>query len=184
VADTGPSADLWRTLLHCHHYLGFSTRVGKSIAYLASDRRGRPVGALLFGAAAWKTAGRDEFIGWTAAQRGRNLDLVVNNMRFLIPPWIRVPHLASHVLGLALRRIGADWQRKYGHPAALAETFVDTERFAGTCYRAANWMHVGSTTGRTRNDVRHSIRAPVKDVYVYPLRRDFRRLLTGEPQTE
>jgi hypothetical protein len=184
VADTGPSADLWRTLLHCHHYLGFSTRVGKSIAYLASDCRGRPVGALLFGAAAWKTAGRDGFIGWTAAQRARNLDLVVSNMRFLVPPWIRVPHLASHVLGLALRRIGADWQRKYGHPAALAETFVDTERFAGTCYRAANWMHVGSTTGRTRNDVRHSIRAPVKDVYVCPLRRDFRRLLTGEPQTE
>lgn len=177
VADTGPEADLWRSLLHCHHYLGFSTRVGKSIAYLARDARGRPVAALLFGAAAWKTAGRDAFIGWSARQRGRNLDLAVNNMRFLIPPWVRVPHLASHVLALALRRIASDWTRKYGHPVVLAETFVDTGRFRGTCYRASNWIRVGETAGRTRNDARHRIRAPVKAVYVYPLRKDFRRIL-------
>lgn len=184
VADSGPRAVLWRTLLHCHHYLGFTTRVGKSIAYLATDVHGRPVGAMLFGAAAWKTAGRDAFIGWSADQRRRNLDLVVNNMRLLIPPWIRVPHLASHVLALALRRIDSDWQRKYGHPAALAETFVDTSRFRGTCYKAANWIDVGQTTGRTRNDVHHTIRTPVKAVYVYPLRRDFRRLLTQSPARE
>lgn len=183
-ADSGPDRALWQTLIQRYHYLGFSTRVGKSICYLARANTGRPVGCLLFGAAAWKTAGRDEFIGWTAQQRRRNLDLVVNNMRFLIPPWIRVPHLASHILGLALRRIDGDWQRKYGHPAALAETFVDTDRFRGTCYRAANWVHVGDTTGRTRNDVHHSIRASVKAVYVYPLRRNFRRLLKSEPQQE
>lgn len=184
VADTGPQADLWRTLLHCHHYLGFNTRVGKSIAYLAADARGRPVAALLFGAAAWKTAGRDAFIGWSAEQRSRNLELVVNNMRFLVPPWVRVPHLASHVLALALRRIASDWMLKYGHPVVLAETFVDAGRFRATCYRAANWIRVGETTGRTRNDVHHDIRTPVKAVYVYPLRKDFRRFLKQTKQKE
>lgn len=183
-ADAGPDRALWQTLLRLHHYLGFSTRVGKSLCYLAVAAGGRPVACLLFGAAAWKTAGRDAFIGWSPEQRRRNLDLVVNNMRFLIPPWIRVPHLASHVLALALRRIDSDWQRKYGHPAALAETFVDADRFRGTCYRAANWIHVGETTGRTRNDVHHDIRTPVKAVYVYPLRRNFRHLLKQGTEKE
>lgn len=177
IADRGPSAELWRTLLHRYHYLGFSTRVGKSIAYLAADAHGRPVGALLFGAAAWKTAARDNFIGWSTQQRRHNLDLIANNMRFLIPPWVQVPHLASHLLALVLRRLSADWTRKYGHPLAAAETFVDISRFRGTCYRAANWIYLGETTGRTRNDVHHKISTPVKAVYVFPLRRDFRRVL-------
>jgi hypothetical protein len=179
-ADTGPSRALWQTLLDLYHYLGFSTRVGKSVCYLAVADSGRPVACLLFGAAAWKTAARDRFIGWNSSQRQRNLHKVANNMRFLIPPWVCVPHLASHVLGLALRRLPQDWIEKYGHPVCLAETFVDQSRFAGTCYRAANWTEVGCTAGRSRNDVHHELSVPVKAVFVRPLCRHFRKELTGE----
>lgn len=182
VADKGPWLDLWRTLLQGYHYLGFTTRVGKNIAYLALDAADRPLAALLFGAAAWKVAGRDGFIGWTPAQRRENLDLIANNTRFLIPPWIRVPHLASHVLAASARRVSADWQRKYGHGLVLLETFVEDGRFQGTCYRAANWIRVGRTTGRTRNDRNHDIHTPVKSVYIYPLHRAFRRELTRESE--
>jgi len=181
-ADQGPDRALWQTLLHAYHYLGFTTRVGQSISYLAFDRQARPVAALLFGAAAWKVAGRDRFIGWSAQQRERKLHALANNMRFLIPPWVRVPHLASHVLALSARRLAVDWPRKYGHRLALLETFVERPRFAGTCYRAANWVTVGETTGRTRNDVHRAITRPIKTVMVYPLRADFRRhLQQAEP---
>jgi hypothetical protein len=182
IADKAPWLDLWRTLLHGYHYLGFSTRVGKNISYLLLDNEDRPVAALLFGAAAWKLADRDAFVGWTPVQRRENLDLIANNTRFLIPPWIQVPHLASHVLATAARRVSADWLVKYGHGLALLETFVEDGRFQGTCYRAANWIHLGHTTGRTRNDRDHDIQTPVKSVYVYPLRRSFRRELTRNPQ--
>lgn len=182
VADKGPWLDLWQTLLQGYHYLGFTTRVGKNIAYLALDAADRPLAALLFGAAAWKVAGRDGFIGWTPAQRRENLDLIANNTRFLIPPWIRVPHLASHVLAASARRVSADWQCKYGHGLVLLETFVEDGRFQGTCYRAANWIRVGRTTGRTRNDRNHDIQTPVKSVYIYPLHRAFRRELTRESE--
>lgn len=177
VADGGSDRALWQTLLHAYHYLGFTTRVGQSLSYLAFDRQARPVAALLFGAAAWTVAGRDRFIGWNAPQRQRKLHALANNMRFLIPPWVRVPHLASHVLALVARRIAADWQQKYGHRLALLETFVEQPRFAGTCYRAANWVTVGQTTGRTRNDVHNTICRPIKTVMVYPLRADFRQYL-------
>jgi hypothetical protein len=131
----------------------------------------------LFGSAAWKCADRDAFIGWDAAQRQRNLQLLTNNTRFLIPAWVQVPHLASHVLGSIARRIRADWQAKYGHPVQALETFVDRSRFKGTCYRAANWLRLGATKGRSRNDRQNRIRVPVKDVYLYPLTPDFRREL-------
>jgi hypothetical protein len=180
VAEQGWDRALWQTLLQLYHYLSFTTRVGKSLNYLAYDREQRPVAALLFGAAAWKVQGRDRFIGWSASQRRNNLHLVANNMRFLIPPWVQVPHLASHVLGLVGRRVSADWASKYGHRLELLETFVEQTRFAGTCYRAANWLKVGQTTGRTRNDVEHSISRPIKTVMVYPLRPEFRRQLTKE----
>lgn len=182
MADKPPWLDLWQTLLHGYHYLGFSTRVGKNISYLALDTADRPMAALLFGAAAWKVAGRDAFVGWTPAQRRKNLDLIANNTRFLIPPWIQVPHLASHVLAAAARRVSADWQSKYGHGLVLLETFVEDGRFQGTCYRAANWIRVGHTTGRTRNDRNRDIQTPVKSVYLYPLRRAYRRELTREQQ--
>ena len=180
LADRGAERALWQTLLQRYHYLSFTTRVGKSLNYLAFDRQARPVAVLLFGAAAWKVAGRDRFIGWTVEQRRRNLHRIANNMRFLIPPWVRVPHLASHVLALVCRRISQDWQGKYGHGLALLETFVEQPRFAGTCYRAANWLAVGETTGRTRNDIHHAIASPIKRVMLYPLRPDVRRHLMEE----
>lgn len=180
VADQGPERALWQTLLHAYHYLSFTTRVGKSLCYLAWDRRERPVAALLLGAAAWKVDSRDRFIGWSPVQRRRNLHLVANNMRFLVPPWVQVPHLASHVLGLVARRVSDDWQQKYGHRIELLETFVEQPRFRGTCYRAANWLAVGETTGRTRNDTHRSISSPIKTVMVYPLRPDFRQRLMEE----
>ena len=184
TADSGAEAKLWQTLMHCYHYLGFSTRVGKSIAYLVFDVRDRPVGALLFGAAAWRIAPRDAFIGWDNAQRRANLDFIVNNMRFLIPPWVRVPHLASHMLSQACRRITEDWCTKYGHEVVMLETFVQNDRFRGTCYKAANWLRLGNTTGRTRNDVHTNIRVPEKSIFVRPLRRDFRGVLTENAQKE
>ena len=179
-AEGGWEEELWRTLLHLYHYLGFTTRVGKSMSYLALDANDRAVGCLLFGAAAWKTAPRDRFIGWSAAQRERNLYKVVNNMRFLIPPWVRVPHLASHILGKALRQVSQDWVSKYGHAVYLAESFVDLSRFRGTCYRASNWIMVGQTTGRGRNDSENKFSVPRKAIYVRPLHRRFReKLLEG-----
>lgn len=181
-ADRGHEACLWRTLVVQYHYLGFKTCVGRSIRYLAKTSDGKPVACLLFGAAAWKTAARDRYIGWNAKQRERNLSRVVNNMRFLIPPWVRIPHLASHVLAIALRRLPDDWQTKYGFNPVLLETFVEQDRFKGTCYKAANWQCVGSTTGRTRQDRNHKINVPIKDVYLYPLCRDFRKTLCAEEQ--
>ena len=141
------------------------------------DRQGRDLACLLFGAAAWKTQPRDAFIGWTVAQRQAQLALVANNSRFLILPWVRVPELASHILGRVARRIAADWQVRYGHPVRLLETFVERERFRGGCYRAANWICVGQTQGRTRQDRHSQIHAPVKDVWVYPLHVHFRQAL-------
>ena len=177
VADTATAAALWQTLLSAYHYLGFKTRVGQSLRYLAVDRHQRPVGCLLFGAAAWTCAPRDRFIGWTPAQRQAHLPQVLNNMRFLIPPWVHVPHLASHLLALAARQLPADWQRRYGARLQLLETFVDRTRFAGTCYRAANWRQVGETTGRSRQDRYSRLHVPIKAVYVYPLHPRFREQL-------
>ncbi len=127
--------------------------------------------------AAWKAAARDEYIGWDAATRARHLPQVANNTRFLILPWVRVAHLASHVLGLAARGVSAHWEQKYGHPIHLLETFVERDRFAGTAYLAANWTRLGETTGRSRNDRDRRLKVPVKNVFCYPLHRRFRELL-------
>ena len=177
VAPGSADARLFHGLLAHEHYLGQRNTVGENLRYLARDRHERPVACVLFGSAAWKCADRDAFIGWDRAGRERNLQGLTNNTRFLIPSWVQVPHLASHVLGLIARRIRADWQAKYGHPIHALETFVDRSRFKGTCYRAANWLRLGATQGRTRNDRAHRIRAAVKDVYLYPLVADFRREL-------
>lgn len=168
---------LFDWLLHQYHYLGYTSAVGQNVQYLVRDRQGRDLACLLFGAAAWKTQARDVFIGWTAAQRQACLGQVANNSRFLILPWVRVPELASHILGQVARRIAADWQGRYGQRVALLETFVERGRFRGSCYRAANWICVGQTRGRTRQDRRHALQAPVKDVLVYPLQADFRKAL-------
>ncbi|MCX6350173.1 MAG: DUF4338 domain-containing protein [Candidatus Aureabacteria bacterium] len=168
---------LFNCLLSRYHYLGYGGTVGQNMQYLIFDNNRNPLACLLFGSAAWKTQPRDSFIGWNSTTRKHNLHFITNNMRFLILPWVRVPHLASHVLARIARRIGNDWMKKYGHPIYLLETFVERDRFRGTSYKAANWICVGQTRGRTRNDRDNSIRVPIKDIYLYPLSRDFRRNL-------
>ena len=177
AAPGSEDARLFNGLLAQYHYLGHRNTVGENLRYLVRDRHGRPVACALYGSAAWKCADRDTFVGWDRATRERNLQRLTNNTRFLVLPWVAVPHLASHVLGLIARRIRDDWQAKYGHPVQAIETFVDRSRFKGTCYRAANWQRLGSTQGRTRNDQAHRIRTAVKDVYLYPLVADLRREL-------
>jgi len=166
-----------RTALGQFHYLGFGGAVGENLQYVVRDGQGHPLACLVFGAAAWKCQDRDRFIGWSTQQRQRNLGLIANNTRFLILRWVKVPHLASWILGQIRRRIASDWQAKYGHSIVVMETFVERERFLGTAYRAANWLAVGATIGRTRQDRHTCIQAPVKDIYLYPLRRDFREAL-------
>jgi len=144
VADQDRSEyKLFNCLLSRYHYLSYRGAVGENLKYLILDVQGRPLACLLFGSAAWKTASRDTFIGWTPKDREGNLRYLTNNMRFLILPWVRVPHLASHILSRIVRRISADWQGKYGHPVYLLETFVDCSLFRGVCYRAANWILTG-----------------------------------------
>jgi hypothetical protein len=176
VKDTG-SLSLFAFLLSRYHYLGYRGTVGENMKYLVCDCRGRPLSCVLFGSAAWKVGCRDSYIGWDRAQRPQRLHLVTNNMRFLVLPWVRIPHLASHVLGRIVRRIREDWQKSYGHDVVLVETFVEIRRFRGTCYRAANWVYVGRTKGRSRNDRYNTLRVPQKDIYVYPLRSRFREIL-------
>ena len=160
------------------HYLGWGGTVGENLQYEVTGETGRLLGCMVFGSAAWKCRARDEFIGWSASQKQQRLHLVTNNTRFLILPSVQVPHLASWILGQILRRLSRDWEAKYGHPITMVETFVDRERFRGTCYRAANWIHAGATTGRSRQDRTHALQVPIKDVYVYPLRRRFRQELS------
>ncbi len=168
---------LLRQLLQQYHYLGYRGPVGENLKYLVYDRQGRLLGCLLYGAAAWRVAGRDHFIGWDDAARKRGLSRTANNMRFLILPGVRVPHLASHLLALISRRISADWQQKYGHPILLLETFVEQQRFTGTCYKAANWICVGRTAGRSRNHNSGDPSVPIKSVWLYPLVKHFRTRL-------
>ena len=160
-----------------HHYLGYGVAVGQKLEYLVRDTQGRDLAGLVFSAAAWKVQCRDQFIGWTDRQRQEHLLGIVNNTRFLILPWVEVPHLASHVLSRAARLIGPHWQAKYGLAPCLLESFVDTERFAGVCYRAANWVRVGQTKGRSRQDRYSTLSVPIKDVYLRPLSPSFREEL-------
>ena len=159
------------------HYLGFGGAVGENLQYVIRDGGHRPVACVVFGAAAWKCQARDRYIGWSAEQRQMNLALVANNTRFLILPWVKVLHLGSWILGQVAGRIAEDWQAKYGHAVVLLETFVERERFRGTVYRAANWQAVGVTAGRSRQDRHTCLQVPVKDIYLYPLRRRFREAL-------
>lgn len=161
-------AKRWAYLLDRHHYLGFRV-VGENVGYLASEGRGREVGCLLFGAPAWRCRARDAHLKWTEQERKKGLWRLASNTRFLVLPWFRAKGLASHLLGLAARRISRDWQNKYGHGLDWLETFVDTARYEGICYRAANWRHVGQTTGRSRQDREHRIKVSSKAVYLYRL---------------
>ncbi|NOR67875.1 MAG: DUF4338 domain-containing protein [Woeseiaceae bacterium] len=170
---------LFRGLLQQHHYLGYTGPVGENLQYLIGDRQGRILGCMLYGAAAWRVADRDRFIGWDEEARKRGLSRIANNMRFLILPRVRVPHLASHLLAASRRRLSTDWQEKYGHPILLLETFVEQQRFAGTCYKADNWVHVGRTSGRTRNHHSGEPTVAVKSVWLHPLCSGFRQALAA-----
>jgi len=175
-----PAVRAWiRGALAQFHYLGFGGVVGQNVQYLVRDGRHRPLACAVFGAAAWKCQDRDRFIGWSAEQRQSNLGLIANNSRFLILPWVKVPHLGSWILGRVAGRIARDWRSKYGHPVMLLETFVERERFRGSVYRAANWQSVGVTAGRTRQDRHTCIQVAVKDIYVHPLCHRFREVLQG-----
>ena len=174
--DSPAESALWNELIERYHYLGYKPLPGAQLRYLAfagSD----PLGALGFGAAAWMAAPRDRFIAWSPRQRKANLHRVVNNARFLILPWVNVRNLASKILSLAARRIAGDWKTRYGYHPVLLETFVQKDRFRGTCYRAANWIHLGQTKGRGKLNKTHRQLQPIKDIFVYPLARSFRRIL-------
>jgi len=170
-----------RDLLGAYHYLGYRQPTGPSLGYLAFWKD-RPLACARFGPSAWKVAARDQFIGWTSEQRRLGLKRLVNNDRFLILPWVKVPHLASFLLGRICRGLARDWQRVYRESIVLAETFIDSERFEGTSYRAANWLCLGQSQGRGRNDRNHQGGELIKSVWVYPLKRDFYRpLLEATP---
>jgi Domain of unknown function (DUF4338) len=177
--DNPQDAALFRFLLARYHYLGYGNTVGENVKYLARAQDGRPLAALLFGAAAWKCAPRDAWIGWSVLQRRERLLLVANNSRFLVAPWVRVPTLGSRALGLATSRVGRDWERKYGHGIELLETFVQGERFTGACYQATGWRHAGRTTGRTRNDDRRAPPGLPKEIFLKPLRAGWKERLTA-----
>lgn len=167
--------------LRGYHYLGCNRPVGAHLLYLVQDSQGRDLAVHLVGAAAWQCAPRDQYIGWSGPARGEHLPQIGNHSRFLILPWVRVPQLASHLLGELTRRVARDWQQHHGWKLLLLETFVESGRFSGTAYRAANWQRVGQTTGRTRQEKRHRASAPAKSVWIYPLARKFRQLLGALP---
>lgn len=173
------ASHLYNEYLERYHYLGYQPLPGAQQRYFVRAA-GAIVALLGFGAAAWKCQPRDAFIGWNATQREQRLHLVVNNARFLILPWVRCPNLASAILARAAKRLGDDWQQRYAYRPVLLETFVEQPRFAGTAYQAANWQRVGQTQGRGKLDVHHRAALPRKSVWVYPLRRGFRRSLRAE----
>jgi hypothetical protein len=174
-----PQEALHNSLIHQYHYLGYRQIVGPCLKYMAYIQK-RPIACLSWGAAAWKVACRDQFIGWSPSSRSKNLSLIVNNTRFLILPWVRMPYLASHLLSQNIKMLASDWYRWYHYAPVLLETFVDTERFWGTSYRAANWIWVGRTQGRGKNDRDHQKHLPVKEVFVYPMKKEFREILNHD----
>jgi len=170
---------IWRGMMEDYHYLGPGPLCGAQIRYLIKSKRHGYVGGLSFSGAAWRVRPRDEWIGWSDGVREANLHLVVANSRFLIVPGLRVKNLASHALALCVKRLCTDWTEHYGYAPVLIETFVESGRFAGTSYRAANWLHIGKTSGRGRQDRAHKGAVPVKDIYIYQLMRDSRERLCG-----
>jgi hypothetical protein len=167
---------LFNSVMEHHHYLGYEQPVGEHLKYVAWAQ-GRPIACLAWSSAPRHLGSRDHFIGWSAAARRRNIRFIAYNTRFLILPWVEVPHLASHLLGGMAKRLSQDWERLYQHPIYFLETFVDPTRFRGTCYRAANWIRLGQTTGRGKDDQTNRPNRSIKEVLGYPLTRRFRELL-------
>ncbi len=181
VVQRGPALRRWNEFVGRHHYLSYKMLPGAQMRYFIMDGQ-RVLGAMGFGSAAWKVAPRDQFIGWSAAQREQELHRIVGQSRFLILPWIHCPNLASKTLAMACQRLPSDWEQCYGFRPVLLESFVDTTRFHGTCYKASNWHHVGQTQGRGKLDRHHRLNEPVKSIWLKPLVADFRRRL-GEPSS-
>lgn len=171
-----PNEKIYNHLIEQHHYLGYTQPVGEHLKYVVYYEE-RPVSCMAFSSAPRHIGSRDRFIGWGQETRRKNIHFIAYNTRFLIVPWVRVPHLASHLLGRIARRINDDWLALYNHPLYFLETFVDTERFVGTCYKAANWICMGLTTGRGKDDQTGKQNRSIKSVWGYPLRKDFRKKL-------
>lgn len=170
---------LYQGLIHHYHYLGYTQPVGEHLEYVAFSEK-RPLACIGFSSAPRHIGARDRHLGWTKEERIANLHKIAVNTRFLILPWVKVPHLASHLLGSIAKKISRDWETIYRHPIVWLETFVDPERgFTGTCYKAANWIHLGFTTGRGKNDQTRKPNRSLKAVFGYPLVKDFRRALYG-----
>jgi len=167
---------LFNSLMEEHHYLGYEQPVGEHLKYLVWTH-GRPIACVAWSSAPRHIGSRDRYIGWGAEARRRNIRFLAYNTRFLILPWVQVKHLASHILGRMATRISSDWQRMYGHPIYFLETFVDPERFRGTCYRAANWVLLGRTTGRGKQSNSYVPNRSIKEVLGYPVTKRFRELL-------
>ena len=179
LVDGKTESRRWREQMERYHYLGCRVPFGANLRYWVRHAN-RELACLLWTSPAWKMQARDEWIGWSDEQRRHNLQRIVNNGRFLILPWVQVKGLASKILALSARQMPRDWESRYGHRPLLLETLVDAERFRGTCYRAANWVHVGQTSGRGRMDREHAAHdRAIKDIYVYPLARDARQHLHG-----
>jgi hypothetical protein len=172
-----PEEALFNSLLQQHHYLGYTQPVGEHLKYLVYAQA-RPIACVAWSSAPRHLGSRDRFIGWDKQARLKNVRLLAYNTRFLMLPWVRVPHLASHILGRMARRLSADWQALYAHPIYFIETFIDPQRFRGTCYRAANWKVLGQTTGRGKDDQAHKANRSIKQVLGYPLVKDFRQRLS------
>jgi hypothetical protein len=177
VVENQQESRQWTELIERHHYLKYRVPVGANLRYLVRSRQREEIilACLLWSSPAWKMAARDEWIGWSAGQRARQLQLIVNNSRFLVLPWVHVKGLASKILAQSARQLPTDWEQRYGYRPLLLETLVDPQRFRGTCYRAANWIRVGQTCGRGRMDREHKAHGQaVKDIYLYPLTRNAR----------
>jgi hypothetical protein len=174
-----PQEPLFNSLVEQYHYLGYEQPVGEHVKYLVTAR-GQAIACMALSSSPRHLGCRDRFIGWDQQTRKQNIHRIAYNTRFLILPWVNVPHLASHLLSRMAAQVSSDWERMYAHPVHLLETFVDPERFAGTCYRAANWVSLGYTTGRGKNDLTHRPNRSRKQVLAYPLHRRFRQLLGAE----
>ena len=170
---------LWNEFIHRYHYLGYKSLPGAQLRYFVVAEQ-QILALLGFGASAWQCAPRDNYIGWNHAQRKKNLHLIVNNARFLILPWVNSKNLASKILAQAAKRIPDDWQQRYAYRPVLMETFVEKKRFAGTCYKAANWRYMGETKGRGKLGPAGKKSVPIKDIWLYPLKPDFKCLLAND----
>lgn len=173
LLSTPSEYKLWNRIVQSYHYQGYKIIVGHWLKYMAFIQ-GRPVACLGWGSAAWSVSSRDKWIGWSKEVKDKNLFKIVNNIRFLILPWVKVKYLASHLLSLNIRRIGRDWVERFGSPIYLGETFVEKDRFPGTCYKASNWINLGETKGSAKKGNSHTYHGKLKEVYVYPLCRGFR----------